>query len=551
MTSYQSLEGAALGVNPTDCRDDAIASYSPIVISLDYEFYDFVGAHRVDITSEMLRPTDELMRVCEAHGAVLTIMFEMGGFFLLRQQAPRLASRIECQLQEALARGHDVQLHLHPHLLPESGAKYNERRKSVWFRDYRPVHQVLARDPQLFAHCKRVAEELLKPVVADYEMIAFRAGKYQVQPHAKIYAALAEAGFLAASNVVQGRYLANYGGHLGHDYRTAWTGCSPYFPSDANIGWPSRAEARTLLELPVCVSDSTSWSFDALPGKALVEIFRRHHAKRVPLIMLGHSKGRTVNKLRALDEVLAFIGAADDAVFCRLSDTVRDWLPRAEQSLASTWDEAIEAHFVTAAENRERLSRLERTRLTSVVAAVRAAAALRGGTCRVAILGCGTGYSLLLPLAEELKGDARARLYGYDNDPQSVAFCSSIVDRRKLVNVDFGLPSEATCDLIVVQDLDTDTDLSRLHAELARSCLKQGGRKITFSAGPSKWSQARGMLTELRQQIGYRLPPLARCANRVRRIYAARRIGAANPQKHITMLRALRTDDMPPCAPTT
>ncbi len=527
--------------------DVASAPAQPeVIITVDYEVYDFIGSNRVDVHDQMLRPTDAMMQVCERHGATLTIMFEIGAYFLFRQHAPQLAREIEAQLQDAVARGHDVQLHLHPHLLPECGAQYYPRRSTVWFRKYQRIHEPLARDPHLLRRCKETCEELLRPVDSSYEVVAFRAGKYQVQPHAAIYQALAEAGFLAASNVVRGRYLRDYGGELGHDYRTAWTGCHPYFPSADNIGWPTDNPDKTVLEMPVCVDGDVLWSFDALDGESLARVFHSRSSDNVPLVMLGHSKGTTTRKLRALDEGLSRIADIGNVGFSSLSQAARKWFRTEHDRRESAWEQAVESHLVSCRSATERLSKAEHRQLEQVDAAIRRRLA-DGRPCAIGVFGCGTGYALLLPLAAAFRENRLVTFFGHDSDPMAVRFAQHVAARWGLRNVRFEATGEGTLDITVAQGLYHCEDLNTRHARAAKRHVKRNGHMIRSRRRPRAWTKLRTVCRHLALGFVWRVHPLARLINRTIRALRRRRSSDDSQTLPTPMPRLLREKDSQTC----
>ncbi len=503
---------AGLGESPNGTTLVLPKSRTEVVITVDYEIADFLGAHRIDIDEQMLRPTEALMCICQRHGAKLTLMFEVGAYLLFQQQAPHLARAIEAQLRDAVARGHDVQLHVHPHLLPGADAEYDARRSMLRLRRYRRIHESLANDPHLFVRCKRLCEDLLRPVQPDYEMVAYRACKYQVQPHAAVYEALAKAGFLAASNVVPGLFLRSYGGALGHDYRASWTDCEPYFPSQANLCWPAIPCEQSLLEFPVCASDAMGWSFDVLDGEQLARMFEAHKDKRVPLVMLGHSKGPEGRKKRPfqnLDEVLSRISSDPDAAFSTLAEAARRWHEIARHRRPPARWAAIESHCVSVADAAQRRLRVDRRALDKAVKRV-AGAAARNATCNVAVFGCGAGYALLLPLAHAYRNDSRLSFWGGDCDPLALDLAQHVAERWRLANVRFGGAPPTPVDLAIVPDLYNSARIRQADLRMAQRVLRPDGSLMTFQ--PSR-GLGRRLFDRLRGfgfAMSVRFPSLAR-----------------------------------------
>ena len=102
-----------------------------LILSLDYEIF---GNGAGDVMRDVVGPTRRLLDICDRHGAKMTIMFEVGEYWAFEQCAGRLqevlaycpAQEMREQALDAIQRGHDVQLHLHPQWI---GARYEA---GVW-----------------------------------------------------------------------------------------------------------------------------------------------------------------------------------------------------------------------------------------------------------------------------------------------------------------------------------------------------------------------------------------------------------------------------------
>ena len=115
-----------------------------VVLTLDYEIHgNGQGAPR----ELMVRPTDRMLDQFRRHGAKLTIMadtVEILRFHRYAEETGRddhAAVDIDRQLAEAVASGHDVQLHLHPayaNARPGTG-RLGPRLRGV--RPRAPVHR--------------------------------------------------------------------------------------------------------------------------------------------------------------------------------------------------------------------------------------------------------------------------------------------------------------------------------------------------------------------------------------------------------------------------
>lgn len=219
-----------------------------IIITLDYETWHpaVPPGKRIDWYETVIEPTAKLLEICDRYNAKLTIFFEIGEYYWLKEHRPAIARDIEEQLRGAVRGGHDVQLHLHTSWLPETGARYDEAT-DTWFWDsrYQKLHDYPGDITELLRRCKNDMETMLRPSNPDYRVTTFRAGAYQIQPSKTIVDALLAVGITADSSVWQGGYQPE----RGNDFRTAWSG-QPYWADADDINHLSFRD-KQLLEIPI------------------------------------------------------------------------------------------------------------------------------------------------------------------------------------------------------------------------------------------------------------------------------------------------------------
>ncbi|MDI6449524.1 hypothetical protein [Anaerobaca lacustris] len=184
-----------------------------LVITIDYELF---GNGSGDVRRDVIEPTNRLLAICDRYGAKLTLMFEVAEYWAF-QEAERdgrldlaysPSREMERQAQDAVGRGHDVQLHLHPQWI---GARYedglwhlhSERMRLIDLRDSADPSGSAAVEARL-SRGKRTLEAMLQGVDPGYGCFAFRAGGFFVQPAAAVIAGLRNAGLWADSSVVCG-----------------------------------------------------------------------------------------------------------------------------------------------------------------------------------------------------------------------------------------------------------------------------------------------------------------------------------------------------------
>ncbi len=153
-----------------------------ILLSLDYEL--FFGPRTGTVEQCLIRPTRELAEVARRHGARLSLFVDALYLQRLTDEArrfPRLQRDLDAirrQLVSLREKGHDIQLHLHPHWLDSS---FDGEQWQLVTTRYK-VHDFPSATMTAMVGS---AKELLAKLIGD-TVFAFRAGGWCLQPFAKI-----------------------------------------------------------------------------------------------------------------------------------------------------------------------------------------------------------------------------------------------------------------------------------------------------------------------------------------------------------------------------
>ena len=217
-----------------------------LVFSLDYEIH---GNGEGDPRELMVARTDRLLDVLEEFGAKLTVMADTAEILKFREYRDASGrdaygyTAIEEQLKKAIARGHDVQLHLHP------AYARAHADGGPWVLDYGEYD--LARLPydRMFALVKEgkdYLEGLLRPVKPDYSCIAFRAANWSMSPSPDIVRALIANGIRIDTSVFK---YGSRSGLVRFDYSNAESAAEPW-PVDASDVC-LRDDGGRLFEFPI------------------------------------------------------------------------------------------------------------------------------------------------------------------------------------------------------------------------------------------------------------------------------------------------------------
>ncbi len=186
-----------------------------LLLTVDYEIF---GNGSGCVRKCLIDPTEKLLNICESVGARLTLFVDYCEYKAFRdaEDADILpdgflpATWIETQLKKAVAKGHDVQLHLHPQWIDYEFISPEIWRVNLayWRLPDVPGGYGHEQDPQslvgLFAAGKESFENLFKPVNPYYACRAFRAGARCIQPEAEVLRAMKATGIRFDTTVVPG-----------------------------------------------------------------------------------------------------------------------------------------------------------------------------------------------------------------------------------------------------------------------------------------------------------------------------------------------------------
>jgi hypothetical protein len=205
-----------------------------LIFTLDYE----VAGNGVGTPySLMIEPTYRLMNLMDVFGAKLTIMADVAEIISFKYYYEETGVDlfdyllIKKQLQEAVLRGHDVQLHIH-------SAYFNSKYNKNWHLDYSEYNIAelpFERVNNIVKQSKEFLESMICEVKSDYSCIAYRSVGWSMMPTKNIYSALVNNGIKIDTSVYKwgksNSFKANY------DYSLAFSNSIPYRASRDNINF--------------------------------------------------------------------------------------------------------------------------------------------------------------------------------------------------------------------------------------------------------------------------------------------------------------------------
>ena len=243
-----------------------------LIFTLDYEIH---GNGDGDPWKLMVEPTGRLMAMLEKYGRKLTIMADVAEILTFKRYYAETGkddfhvTEIESQLQDAVRRGHDVQLHVHSSWF---NAKWDGKSWDQCIDDYNMAALPKERIDEMVDQCVGYLNNLLRPVKPDYKVWLFRAANWNMMPTESMYQVLLKHGITADTSVYKGGIQ---GGNVSYDYSEAHD-CLLSYPADArdiNHLAPS-SQTGIITEYPIYTEMRPFWSFISP-----IRIFRMVRAK--------------------------------------------------------------------------------------------------------------------------------------------------------------------------------------------------------------------------------------------------------------------------------
>jgi hypothetical protein len=227
-----------------------------IIFTSDYEIH---GNGEGSPLGLMIDPTYRNLDLFEKYGAKLTIMADVAQILQYKKYKEEAGkdtfyyNDIVLQLQDAIKRGHDVQLHLHPHFFE---ANYMGNKWNFDSSDYLLESSTYEELYQMIKTARDFLYSILKAKNNHYECIAFRAGGWEMQPSKNIVRALIDNGFLIDTSLFKN---GKRNGMYKFDYSKAQHNLLPWLVDENEICRFS--PNGKLLEIPIYSSQKNLFSF--------------------------------------------------------------------------------------------------------------------------------------------------------------------------------------------------------------------------------------------------------------------------------------------------
>jgi hypothetical protein len=226
-----------------------------ITITLDYEV--FFGRNTGSVENTILIPTKALCDIAKRQKVPLVFFVDVGFLSCLQKEGLKFPgllhdySKIMRQLEQLVALGHELQLHVHPHW---EKAYWDG---NTWKMDMRYYTLHDFKEPEVDEIIQRYTG-ILRSLTGGDGVFAFRAGGWAIRPFEIMRGALLKAGINIDSSVIVGAQ-SEWESH-GYDFTDAPVLSRWFFDDDPLIMNPAGA----FLELPIAnfrVSPTFYWRF--------------------------------------------------------------------------------------------------------------------------------------------------------------------------------------------------------------------------------------------------------------------------------------------------
>jgi len=216
-----------------------------LVLSFDHELS--LGRVTTSYADNLFRPTDAILDVADECAVPITLFTDVLCGIRHREWGVReFVEPYEEQSRDAVRRGHEVELHLHPHWLDVDSPRATQTPSRYSLHDFKDEPHP-RNIPGIVDQGVGFLTDLCRTVDPSYAPVAFRAGGFAICPStAEILTALARRGIRIDSSTIKGYRFSS----------ELWSVDFRHAPADANwfvdLGGPIDRPARSgIFEVPI------------------------------------------------------------------------------------------------------------------------------------------------------------------------------------------------------------------------------------------------------------------------------------------------------------
>ena len=196
----------------------------PIILTIDYEL--FLGNQTGTVEKCMIEPTYKLAEILDINHSKMTVFWDILHYrrlIELENDFPEIKNDktlIDKQISFLISKGHDIQLHLHPHWLD---AAYTDGKWNFNYEHFK-IHSLSEEDDPknintiigCISITKQLMEREVRKYLPDYKVTTFRAGGYLVEPFTKLKKAFEQNNIFIDSSVLPG--ISNFNNIFSYNF---------------------------------------------------------------------------------------------------------------------------------------------------------------------------------------------------------------------------------------------------------------------------------------------------------------------------------------------
>lgn len=195
------------------------------ILTIDYEI--FLGSQTGTVEKCMIEPTNKLAEILDINNSKMTVFWDILHYYRLSElenEHPELKKDrklIDEQISFLISKGHDIQLHLHPHWIDAVFAHGKWKFKYERFNLHALSEENNPEKIETITGCVTISKELMEREIRkhdpEYKVTTFRAGGYLIEPFIKLRRAFEDNSIYLDSSVLPGMYYDNL--INGYDFR--------------------------------------------------------------------------------------------------------------------------------------------------------------------------------------------------------------------------------------------------------------------------------------------------------------------------------------------
>jgi hypothetical protein len=195
------------------------------ILTIDYEL--FLGSRTGSVNKCMVEPTYELAEILDTNNSKMTVFWDILHFYRLTelenvyQDIKNDRKLIDEQISFLISKGHDIQLHLHPHWIDavykDAEWKFKYDRFNIHALSEDENTEKIDTIPGCITISKQLMEKEVRKYAPGYNITTFRAGGYLIEPFAKLKKSFEHNNIYVDSSVLPG--MSNDNPVNGYDFR--------------------------------------------------------------------------------------------------------------------------------------------------------------------------------------------------------------------------------------------------------------------------------------------------------------------------------------------